>query len=217
MQSLFIAATGTGVGKTHVTLMLLEALNALGIRTLPFKPIETGVDPIPEDGTRLLTKCQELGIAENLDLEMIVPCTYTLPAAPYVAKGTGKIPWDKIDAAYKKLQSQADMVLIEGAGGLMVPVEENLFMIDLIERFSARTLLVTPARLGCINDTLLSLESLKHRHLETLWCVNLQESERKSFQNITLPFYQKHFQNIFLLPNDLDRLAKGVAKSKKTL
>lgn len=89
----------------------------------------------------------------------------------------------------------------------MVPVDQDRFMIDLISRFSDKALLVTPSRLGCINDTLLSQMALKERNIPFEWCVNLHE-EKESFFSITWPYYEQAFEEVFLLPEKTDALTE---------
>jgi dethiobiotin synthetase len=98
------------------------------------------------------------------------------------------------------------MLFIEGAGGLMVPVEENFFMLDFIKYFDAKALLVTHGKLGCINETLLSLRVLNDKKLSHLWCINLKDSEKNDFLKTTLPYYKETFKNTIILPGDLETL-----------
>jgi len=75
----------------------------------------------------------------------------------------------------------------------MVPITKDFFMIDLIQKLDIKTLLVTPSRLGCINDTLLSIEALKTREIDFDWCVNVHE-DRDSFEEVTQPYYDAVFE-----------------------
>jgi dethiobiotin synthetase len=74
----------------------------------------------------------------------------------------------------------------------MVPITKDFMMMDLAKKLGSKVLLVTPSRLGCINDTLLSQEALKSRHIEFDWCVNLYE-DKESFSEVTQPFYDEIF------------------------
>jgi dethiobiotin synthetase len=98
--------------------------------------------------------------------------------------------------------------LIEGAGGLCVPVEKNFFMYDFIKFFDAKALLVTHSKLGCINDTLLNLELLKALHVEHEWCINMRDEE--SFEKTTLPYYKDRFGRVLTLQNDLREIASSL-------
>ena len=86
MQSLFITATGTNIGKTHTTVQLIEAFAAKGLSVGVFKPIETGVTTVPEDASLLLKVCQKVNKHfKDLNPEDITAYTFSLPAAPFCA------------------------------------------------------------------------------------------------------------------------------------
>lgn len=193
MRSLFITATGTNIGKTHTTVQLIEAFAARGLSVGAFKPIETGVSTLPDDASLLLKVCQKVNKNfKGLSPEDITAYTFPLPAAPFCADTKQEIVLEKILEKYHELSQLCDILLVEGAGGLMVPVTKDFMMIDLAKKLGCKVLLVTPSRLGCINDTLLSMEALKSRKFEFDWCVNLFE-DRESFAEVTQPFYDEVF------------------------
>ncbi len=193
MSSLFITATNTDVGKTHTTLKLIEALAYKGYKVGVFKPIETGVSDIPPDATLLLEACQKVN--ENfktLNPHDITAYTFTLPAAPFCADLQQTIDLRRILDKHEELSQLCDILLVEGAGGLMVPITKEYMIINLIKDLNAQTLLVTPSRLGCINDTLLSILALKTFNIDFDWCVNVYEDE-ESFSEVTQPYYDAVF------------------------
>lgn len=193
MQSLFITATGTNVGKTHTTVQLIEAFASKGLAVGVFKPIETGVSTIAHDASLLLKVCQKLNKKfQDLTERDITAYTFPLPAAPFCADIHQEIVIDKIIEKYEELSELCDILLVEGAGGLMVPVTKDFMMIDLAKKLESKVLLVTPSRLGCINDTLLSMEALKSHNITFDWCVNLYE-DKESFSEVTQPFYDEVF------------------------
>ncbi|WP_373029480.1 dethiobiotin synthase [Sulfurovum sp.] len=195
VQPLFITATGTNIGKTHTTAQLIEAFASKGLSVGVFKPIETGVATVPLDASLLLKVCQKVNNKFNdLKPEDITAYTFPLPAAPFCADTKQEIVIEKIIEKYQELSQLCDILLVEGAGGLMVPVTKDFMMIDLAKKLEAKVLLVTPSRLGCINDTLLSMEALKSREIEFDWCVNLFE-DSDSFDEVTKPFYDEVFPN----------------------
>jgi len=124
----------------------------------------------------------------KFSLKDIVPYRFTLPAAPIVAK-EGPIETKRIIEGARRLQEACDILFIEGAGGLMVPINCDLFMIDLIELLHAKALLVCSSRLGSINDTLLSRKALQDRGIEYRWYINLYE-DKEDFWRITAPYYK---------------------------
>ena len=194
MQSLFITATGTNVGKTHTTLQLIEALASKGLKAGVYKPIETGVTHTAPDATILLEACQKVNKSfEALTPSDITAYTFALPAAPFCADTEHIIKIEKIIEKYHTLSKLCDILLVEGAGGLLVPITKDYTMLDLISELNIKTLLVTPSRLGCINDTLLSIEALKAQNIEFDWCVNLYE-DREDFAKVTQPYYDAVFE-----------------------
>ncbi len=193
-KKLFITATNTNIGKTYTSIQILNHLGKKGLKVAAIKPIETGVNKIPFDAKLLLETCKKY----NKDLKNLNPfdiCAYTfsLPAAPFCADNKGIINIANILKKIKEIEQFCDFLIIEGAGGLFVPITKDFFMIDLIKLINAKTLLVTPSKLGCINETLLSINALKNKKIDFDWCVNLYE-DKESFNIITKPFYDAYFK-----------------------
>ncbi len=204
MQSLFITATGTNVGKTHTTIKLIEALASKGFNVGVYKPIETGVKNSPIDASLLLNACQKVNPNfANLVPKDITAYTFALPSAPFCADTKKSIKIEHIINKYHALSKLCDILLVEGAGGLFVPITQTFMMIDLIQKLDIKTLLITPSRLGCINDTLLCLEALKSRHIDFDWCVNLYK-DHESFPQVTKPYYDAQYQNHWNIEEGLD-------------
>lgn len=204
MQTLFIGATGTNVGKTHTTLLLIEGFAKQGLKVGVFKPIETGAEEEPQDAALLLKACQKVNpMFKTLTPKEITAYTFALPAAPFCADTRHTIQKNQIMKKYHQLSALCDLLLIEGAGGLMVPIMKNFMMIDLIKQFQAKMLLVTPSRLGCINDTLLSMEALRSRNIPFDWCVNLHQ-EKEYFDTVSKPFYDEVFPSWWSVQTDLN-------------
>jgi len=193
VQSLFITATGTNVGKTYTTLKLIEALADKGLTVGVFKPIETGVQDTAPDASLLLKACQKVNENfKSLTAHDITAYIFPLPAAPFCADVEHTVNIQKIIEKHDELSKLCDILLVEGAGGLMVPITKEYMMINLIKELGARTLLVTPSRLGCINDTVLSILALKTFDIEFDWCINLYE-DKEDFKKVTQPYYDEVF------------------------
>ncbi|CAA6818784.1 MAG: Dethiobiotin synthetase (EC [uncultured Sulfurovum sp.] len=204
MNTLFITATNTDIGKTYVTLKLIEAFAAKGLNVGVFKPIETGVIHTAPDATILLQACQKVNKHfKSLKVSDITAYTFPLPAAPFCADTKNIIQIEEIIKKYHKLAKLCDILLVEGAGGLHVPITKTFNMIDLIVKLNIKTLLVTPSRLGCINDTLLSMEALEARHIEFDWCVNLHE-DKQEFPTVTQPYYDAQFPHWWSIQDGLE-------------
>lgn len=210
-KTVFITATNTDVGKTYTTLQLLHACGRAGLKPAVLKPIETGVDPVAMDGTVLLETAKQYNDAlKEYEVEDIVPIRYTLPAAPYVASGGEDIDlspvWERLEA----LKKISDVVFVEGAGGILVPIDSHQNMLDIAKKVD-KTLLVSHDRLGCINDTLLNLSLFEREGLEYEWCMNVRE--RESFEKITLPYLQGRFEEVLSIQEDADALLSKLINS----
>ena len=211
MQSLFITATGTNVGKTYTTVKLIEALASKGLSVGVYKPIETGViDDNPLDATILLETCKKVNSAfSDLTPIDITAYTFPLPAAPFSADIEQTIEIQKIIEKHETLSKLCDILIVEGAGGLMVPITKEYMMINLIKEINAKTLLVTPSRLGCINDTILSILALNTFDIDYEWCVNIHK-DKNSFDAVTKPYYDTVFPEWWSVENGLDKFVSNI-------
>lgn len=202
-QVFFITATNTDVGKSYASEVFLKKFAKKGKKVGYFKPIETGVKTTPLDGTKLLKITQKLNNSFSFSLKEIVPYQFRLAASPFVANTTNKtIDPKEIIKQAKKLLKKCDVLIVEGAGGLMVPIRKDYFIIDLIKEFQkkldAQTILISSSALGSINDSLLSLQALQNYKLDYKWYINLYK-DKKSFHKTTLPFYKEYFDKIVFL------------------
>jgi dethiobiotin synthetase len=159
---LFIAGTDTGVGKTEVAAAILRHLRGQGRQPIPFKPAETGADPVPLDAARLHEAAQPPVAVERT-------CLYplSLPAAPQAAATAAGI---SITAAAileraAELAAAGDSLLVEAAGGLLVPYAPGLTGADLAQLLGLPVLLVGRTALGTINHVALSTNELRRRGL----------------------------------------------------
>ena len=197
-KSLFITATNTDVGKTYACEKFLRFFASKGFKVGYFKPCETGVVDFPIDGRKMLNITKELNPNFNVDINDVVPYQFKLPAAPWVAKENSFISIELIKEKKKYLEQFCDILIIEGAGGLMVPIEKDLFIIDLIKELECEAILITPSKLGCINDTLLSINALKAKNIDFEFYINLHE-DKDSFEKVSKPFLLDYFKELNFL------------------
>ncbi len=198
-MNIFISANNTNKGKTYTTLKLIEAFSKKGYRVGAFKPIETGVKEKALDGEKLLNHVKKYNKNfENITINDIVPIQHSLPAAPYVS---GEVDFEKIKNAYKKIKPLCDILLIEGAGGLLVPINDNFKMIDFLEFFKAKLFLVIGSNLGMINDFLLNKFYLETNKIPFNWAINLFDDSY--FE--TSHAFMKKFNPLFI-QKDLDKI-----------
>lgn len=171
-QGVFVTGTDTGVGKTLVASALLRAARARGLRSVGMKPVAAGTDP---------SGCQEdveaLIDSGNLsaDRRLINPYCFQAPIAPHLAAAESStlIESDVILKAYQALSGRADYVVVEGAGGLLVPLGAGLDTSDIAARIGLPLLVVVGIRLGCINHALLTIEAIARRNLPIAgWVAN---------------------------------------------
>ncbi len=162
-SGLFITGTDTGVGKTFVAAALARALREQGVDVGVMKPIETGCRLrqgkfYPADGALLR---QTAGVRDALDL--VTPVRFRLPLAPYAADvQEGKsVNLRLVDQAFRTLRKRHSFLLVEGIGGLLVPIRRDYSVLDLIQRIGLPVLVVARLGLGTINHTLLTVHRLR--------------------------------------------------------
>ena len=163
----FISGIDTGIGKTYTTGYLAKLWNEQGQKTITQKLIQTGNTDISED-IEQHREIMGMGWFPEDQSKLTMPEIFTYPASPHLATQIDgrEIDFQKIADATQQLAEQYDVVLLEGAGGLMVPLTTDLLTIDYIAEKRFPVILVSSGRLGSINHTLLSLEALKIRGLE---------------------------------------------------
>ena len=166
-QSFFITGTDTGVGKTHVTCKLIAQYVALGHQVIGMKPVAAGCDFV--NGEWVNEDVLKLEAASNVSAPraLINPYCFNAAVAPHLAaeKVGTQIDLSLISQAFLQLQSMADIVIVEGAGGLLVPLNQQHNIADCIARLNIPVILVVGIKLGCINHALLTMEAIKTRQL----------------------------------------------------
>lgn len=157
---LFVTGTGTGVGKTYASGALLREWTRQGLRPAGIKPLETGCAPAPLDAEALADACGRPDLAT-------LPGLYRarLPAAPFAATLEGEPPpaWAAIVETLRAVPDRP--LLIEGAGGPLVPVDETHVVVDLARELDAEVLLVAADRLGVLSHALTAAEAIAARGL----------------------------------------------------
>jgi dethiobiotin synthetase len=170
---IFVAGTDTGVGKTHVATALLRGLARDGVRAAAMKPVAAGLDP----GAAVQADVAALAAAAGIDAPLADVCPYVFaaPIAPHVAAAREGVAIDlgRIAAAYGRLAARAEAVVVEGAGGVLVPLGPAIDMLDIPARLGLPVLLVVGIRLGCLNHALLSALAISSRGLRLAgWVAN---------------------------------------------
>jgi dethiobiotin synthetase len=183
--NLFVTGTDTGVGKTLVACALLRSFAVSGLRAVGMKPVATGCRADAPD--RANEDIAMLVAASNVraPVELINPYCFAPPIAPHLAaeqSGT-VISLARIGECYRSLAGLADRVVVEGAGGLLVPLDSTQDFGDLVRRLELSIVLVVGMRLGCLNHALLTAQAVRHRGLPFAgWIANRIEPDMAFFE-----------------------------------
>jgi dethiobiotin synthetase len=155
MIGLGVTGTDTGVGKTVVSCATIAALRATGARVAAMKPVESGGS---DDSA-----CLQRAVGAAYPMRLVCPVSLPDPLAPLVAARRAGVTIDMcvLDDAFHELCSDADAVVVEGAGGLLVPITETESFATLFRRWNLDLLIVAPNRLGTINNTLLTVRAAR--------------------------------------------------------
>lgn len=223
MKGAFITATGTGVGKTWLATALVGACVDRGIRIAAIKPIETGVDPDPVDALALARACGDDSLAN-------APGLYRAkePLAPYAIEKRGGPSVGSMHALAKRvreLATDADFAIVEGAGGVLVPLDREHTIADFAALLDMQTVLVARNALGVLSYTLTALEALRKReisvHAIVLNDVD-QSDEQDSSRGSNAEVLADYFPRIPIFcaprsqsPSDLGEVASAILNTLK--
>jgi len=171
MKVIFVTGTDTGIGKTVIS-SAVSAFFSLRkqINVGVMKPFECGLSKTDKDLLPWDAICLREASGSNDDLNIISPYTLEAPVAPEVAAMLEHVDLDinLVDKIFQSLKKSHDLLVIEGAGGVLVPIRDNFFFIDLIQKWNVPTLVVSRLGLGTINHTLLTVHLLKKRGIKVL-------------------------------------------------
>jgi len=179
LKGILISGTDTNVGKTYITMGLINAALKEDIRIGVMKPVETGCrlyrdKLVPQDAIRLMNT------AGMKDINLVNPYRFKYPVAPYVAQilENRHISIKHIKQVYNKLAREYELVIVEGAGGLLVPITKNFSYADLAKELSLPVIIVAVNKLGVINHILLTIDYIKTHKLNLLGII-LNNIEKK--------------------------------------
>ncbi len=170
MKAIFVAGTDTGVGKTVITGLLGRYLLENGYRVVTQKWIQTGSRKYKNDIDQHLKLMNKRRSDYHSHLKEMVPYEFKMAASPHLAARleNRRISESVIKKSLARLSKDFDFVIIEGIGGLLVPIDGKKLVIDIVRRMRLPVLLVAGNRLGAINSTLLSIEALRSRKMKIL-------------------------------------------------
>lgn len=182
MSNVFIAGTDTNVGKTITTALLVHLLREQGLSVIPYKPIQTGAILANNQW-----KSPDVNVYETVNQldESIDYCTYLFKKAcsPHLAAQfeNTDLPFSEMEKTIEGFINEHDNIIIEGAGGLYVPITTTGFcMIDWMERLSIPTIVVAKAGIGTINHTVLTIKELQKRDIPILGVImnNVEDDDK---------------------------------------
>ncbi len=163
----FVSGIDTDIGKSYATGFLAREWMNEGKSVITQKLVQTGNVDVSED---ILLHREMMGIAftEEDDARITMPQIFTYPCSPHLAAEIDgrELDFEAIDRATVLLSERYDRVLLEGAGGLMVPLTRELLTIDFVAERGYEIILTTSGRLGSLNHTLLSLEAIERRGIK---------------------------------------------------
>lgn len=160
----FVSAIDTDAGKTYATGYLAKLWKDKGVNIITQKLVQTGNKDVSEDIEKH-RKLMQIDFTQYDHDKITMPEIFTYPASPHLAAEIDKreINLEKINNCTEQLRECYDVVLLEGAGGLMVPLKRDLLTIDYVAKMGYDMIFVTSGKLGSINHTILSLEAIKSR------------------------------------------------------
>jgi dethiobiotin synthetase len=175
LKGFFVTGTDTDCGKTEITLGLMHRLQQDGLQVLGMKPVAAGADETlqglqNDDALRIQQQS-----SKRIPYQQVNPFVYAPSIAPHLAaEESGRpIEMETILATYSQLAAMCDCVIVEGAGGWRVPLNEELSISDLALTLKLHVILVVGMRLGCINHALLTVESIRQSGMELIgWVAN---------------------------------------------
>lgn len=209
-----VCGIDTGVGKSVVTGLLARHLREQGASVMTMKLVQTGCTE-PED-IRLHRRLMGIGWQPEDEQRLTCPYCFPLAASPHLAaeKSGAAIDPARLDQAADKLAGQFGQLVVEGAGGLLVPLTRSLLLLDYLRAKDWPLILVTSPRLGSINHTLLCLEAVKQRQMRLLGLVyNLHGSHPPEIVSDSLRIFRDALakygfpEKIVLLPDLKESLA----------
>ena len=187
MRSIFITGTDTDVGKTCVTASIARLLREKGVNVGVMKPFASGVDTNSDgisDDVRILMEYS--GVSDSIDL--VNPYFFDIPSSPFDASRQldVNIELSKIYDSFHKLSEIHEIVLVEGIGGILTPILNNFFLVDLIKKLNLDTLIVANSKTGTVNHTLLTHETCNRMEIPIIgFIINQITCEGYSLENLT--------------------------------
>ncbi|WP_233081757.1 dethiobiotin synthase [Rheinheimera soli] len=194
MQTVFITGTDTDAGKTYVAVALLQGLKALGYRTVAQKPVAAGVN---DSGFNTDALQLQQHATEALSYQQVNPYCLADAVAPHLAAAKAGLCIEPavLTKELQQLQnSNADIALVEGAGGWLLPLNDHSTMADWVTELQLPVLLVVGMKLGCLNHALLTVREIQRSGLKLLgWVANCIDPDM-AYQQENINYLQQKLE-----------------------
>ncbi len=173
MRGIFVTGTDTSIGKTIVTGLLAKFLDNKGYKVITQKWVETGSVGFSKDVSLHLKLINKRKQELKNHLADVSPYTFKFPSSPHLASSLEKrkISIERIKNSFESLTKSFDFVVVEGVGGVLVPLTKRKLVIDIAKELNLSVLVVVGNKLGAINHTLLTIEALKTRKIKIVGVV----------------------------------------------
>lgn len=173
---LFITGTDTDIGKTYVSCSLLSALNTAGLSTIAIKPVSSGCQMTAQGWRNEDALLLQQHASIDLPYFLVNPLAFEQPVAPFIPASINKIKLDCqtiISHSGAALKRRADVHLIEGVGGWLMPLSTTETMADVAVALDAQIIMVVGMRLGCLNHALLTYDAIRQKSSKLIaWVAN---------------------------------------------
>ena len=185
-DNIFVLGTDTGVGKTVLSLLLMQYFHAQGRTPFYLKPLQTGcIDPYDKDSDAAFVYRYFKPFNQKDPADSVIYCFKNSKAPYFAARDDGSdIDIKTIEKVVEKKKLSHNPLIVEGAGGLFVPVTEETLMIDMIRMVDAGVVIAARAGLGTINHTLLSIEALNRRNIQPTGVVFIDAGEKPTSKDM---------------------------------
>ncbi|RUO60339.1 dethiobiotin synthase [Pseudidiomarina insulisalsae] len=204
MTCVFVAGTDTDVGKTVVTAALLTRLNQGGYRTLAMKPVAAGAEQTPDGLRNSDALALQQAMSVEVPYESVNPVCLAPPVAPHLAAaqiGQRLSARELYHAQQQLLDYPHDVLMIEGAGGWQVPLNDSESLADFARLCTNKVVLVVAMKLGCLNHALLSVADIQREGVEVIgWVANQPQSEPMRLHEENLAWLTAQLQQRFNVP-----------------
>ncbi len=222
VKAFFITGTDTGVGKTSITSGIAGSMRKIGLDVGVMKPIATGIPSVK--GFKSSDVAKLVGVAGINDPEALVnPVFFPLSSSPYDAIKLLELPIDisLIFEQFKKLLSIHQILLVEGIGGIMTPIQKKFFVADMIKKMDIETIIVTRATLGTLNHTVMTCNMCKQYDIKIRGLVinNFDEKGTPAEKNAPTTLYElTNVPILGIIPfikdlNDVEKMIDTVGKN----